>query len=52
MCPHTIIYVSSCRIYEHADKIEALLLVSSYCYICVLILVCMCPHTPIYVSSY
>ena len=25
MCPHTTIYVSSCRIYEHAVKIEALL---------------------------
>jgi hypothetical protein len=26
--------------------------VSSYCYICVLILLYMCPHTAIYVSSY
>jgi hypothetical protein len=26
--------------------------VSSYSYICVLILLYMCPHTPIYVSSY
>jgi hypothetical protein len=26
--------------------------VSSYCYICVLILLCACPHTAIYVSSY
>ena len=26
--------------------------VSSYCYIYVLILLCMCPHTAIYVSSY
>jgi hypothetical protein len=26
--------------------------VSSYCYICVLILLYMCPHTTIYVSSY
>ncbi len=29
-----------------------LLHVSSYCYICVVILLYMCPHTTIYVSSY
>jgi hypothetical protein len=29
-----------------------LLYVSSYCYICVLMLLCMCPHTAMYVSSY
>ena len=28
-----------------------LLYVSSYCCICVLILLCMCPHTAVYVSS-
>ncbi len=25
--------------------------VSSYCYVCVLILLCMCPHTAMYVSA-
>ena len=36
MCPHTTMYVSS------------FYYVSSYCYICVLILLYMCPHTAIY----
>ena len=87
---HTTIYVSSCRIYEHAVKVEGhqalplevrhttyyiyyicvlILLcmlsklrpfrrccfptyVSSYCYICILILLYMCPHTTTFVSSY
>jgi hypothetical protein len=32
--------------------ISVILCVSSYCCVCVLILLCMCPHTAVYVSSY
>ncbi len=57
MCPHTPIYVSS---YHPAVPVSSycyicvliLLCVSSYCFICALIFLYMCPHTAIYVSSY
>ena len=40
MCPHTAIYVSSyCSTWP------------SYCYICVLMLLCVCPHADIYVCT-
>jgi hypothetical protein len=63
MCPHTTIYVSSYYSYAHRGQAlfkplyiqhicVILLHVSSYYYICVLILLYMCPHTTIYVSSY
>ncbi len=41
MCPHTTIYVSS--FYWWADELTSIY-VSSYCYVCVLILQYICPH--------
>jgi hypothetical protein len=52
---------TSIRVYVCVDRIRAphtticvliLLYVSSYYYVCVLILLCVCPHTPLHVSAY
>jgi hypothetical protein len=46
-----------CKSLRHSLSLRAAvhstdIFVSSCCYICVLILLCMCPHTAMYVSSY
>ena len=41
-----------CRVSFSYPNTYILLYVSSYCYICVLILLYMCPHPTIYMSSY
>ena len=60
MCLHAAIYERgnlSSYCYEwcvssHYKCVLILLYVSAYCYVCVLILLCMRPHTAIYASSY
>jgi hypothetical protein len=46
-CRYLLPLLSACCMCPHTT-----IYVSSYCYICVLILLYMCPHTAIYVSSY
>ncbi len=64
MCPHTPVFKGGRWVGESRGEMErkfnrssyshirVSIYVSSYCYICVLILLCMCPHTAICVSSY
>ena len=51
ICVLMLLYVVVCRARPYKFP-HTTIHVSSYYYICVLILLCMCPHTTIYVSSY
>jgi hypothetical protein len=60
MCAHTRVdagakkLLDDCtdKMTEWAGRLLTAVYVSSYCYVCVLLLLYMCPHAAIYVSSY